>query len=97
MRSFWFAINTESEGTSSSSLWLVGSSISMIRRQGGIEFGGLGAEYAGYVTDPAIAREVLQELMEEVKSVGIFINFIVRFPEQYYNTIDTYRSGVDPG
>jgi len=75
----------------------IGSSVTMIRRQGGVEFSGVGAEYGGYITDPAIAREVLQELMEEVKSVGIFINFIVRFPEQFYNTIDTYRSGVDPG
>lgn len=75
----------------------VGSSVTMIRRRGGIEFEGLGEEYAGYITDPSAAREVLQELMEQVKSVGIFINFLIRYPEQFYATIDVYRSGVDPG
>ena len=74
----------------------VGSSVTMIRRRGGIVFGGLGDEYGAYITDPAAAREVLQELMEEVKSVGIFINFLVRYPEQFYATIDVYRSGIDP-
>jgi hypothetical protein len=74
----------------------VGSSVTMIRRRGGIVFGGVGAEYAGYITDPAAAREVLQELMQEVKSVGIFINFLIRYPKIYYGTIDVYRSGTDP-
>lgn len=74
-----------------------GSAVTMIRRRGGIRFGGLGKEYGAYITDPAAAREVLQELMEEVKSVGIFINFLIRYPELYYATIDVYRSGVDPG
>jgi hypothetical protein len=75
----------------------VGSGVTMIRRRGGIQFNGLGTEFGAYVTDPAAAREVLQELMQEVKSVGIFINFLVRYPEFYYATIDTYRSGIDPG
>lgn len=75
----------------------VGSSVTMIRRRGGITFDGLGSERAPYITDPAAAREVLEELMEEVKSAGIFINFLVRYPEQFYSTIDVYRSGVDPG
>lgn len=75
----------------------IGSAVTMIRRRGGIRFGGLGKEYSGYITDPSAAREVLQELMQEVKSVGIFINFIVRYPELYYATIDVYRSGIDPG
>jgi hypothetical protein len=75
----------------------VGAAVTMIRRRGGIQFSGTGAEYPAYVTDPAAAREVLQELMEQVKSVGIFINFLIRYPEQYYATIDVYRSGVDPG
>lgn len=74
----------------------VGSSVAMIRRRGGIEFSGIGTEYGGYITDPAAAREVLQELMEEVKSVGIFINFLVRYPQSFYATIDVYRSGIDP-
>jgi hypothetical protein len=75
----------------------VGSSTTMIRRRSGIEFGGLGAEVAPYITDPAAARIVLQELMQELKSVGIFINFLVRFPEFFYATVDTYKSGIDPG
>lgn len=75
----------------------VGSAVTMIRRRGGISFSGTGSERAPYITDPAAAREVLQELMEEVKSVGIFIDFIIRYPVFYYATIDTYRSGIDPG
>lgn len=75
----------------------VGSSTTMIRRRGGIRFGGLGTEFGAYITDPAAARIVLQELMEEVKSVGIFINFLIRYPEYFYATVDVYKSGVDPG
>jgi hypothetical protein len=75
----------------------VGSSVTMIRRRGGITFDGLGSEHAPYITDPAAAREVLQELMQELKSVGIFINFLIRYPEQFYATIDVYKSGIDPG
>jgi hypothetical protein len=74
-----------------------GAAVTMIRRRGGVEFSGDGTEFAPYITDPAAAREVLQELMQEVKSVGIFINFLIRYPEQYYATIDVYRSGNDPG
>ena len=75
----------------------VNSSVTMIRRRGGVEFGGLGKELGAYITDPAAARIVLQELMEEVKSVGIFINFLIRYPEFFYATVDTYKSGIDPG
>ena len=74
-----------------------GSSVTMIRRRGAIKFQGFGAERAPYITDPAAAREVLKELMQRVKSVGIFLNFIVRYPAQYYSTIDVYSSGIDPG
>ncbi len=74
----------------------IGDAVTMIRRRGGIQFAGLGTERAAYITDPAAAREVLEELMEEIKSVGIFLNFLIRYPEQYYATIDVYRSGVDP-
>lgn len=75
----------------------VGSSVAMIRRRGGLQFDGFGSEHAPYITDPAAAREVLQELMQELKSVGIFINFLIRYPEYFYSTLDVYRSGVDPG
>lgn len=74
-----------------------GSSVTMIRRRGAIRFQGFGAELAPYITDPAAAREVLKELIQSVKSVGIFLNFLVRYPAQYYSTVDVYSSGVDPG
>ena len=75
----------------------VGSSVAMIRRRGGIQFDGFGSEYAPYITDPAAARLVLEDLAEELKSVGIFINFLIRYPEFFYATIDVYKSGNDPG
>ena len=75
----------------------VGSSVTMIRRRGGIQFDGFGSEHSPYITDPAAAREVLQDLMQELKSVGVFINFLIRYPKYFYATIDTYRSGIDPG
>lgn len=74
----------------------IGSSMTMIRNRGGIQFGGLGSEYAPYVTDPASARVILQELLAEVKSVGVFMNFLIRYPTLYYGTIDVYTSGIDP-
>lgn len=74
----------------------IGSSVTMIRRTGAHQLSGFGDEYAPYITDPSVAREILQNLMKEVKSVGFFINFLVRFPQQLYATIDVYRSGVDP-
>jgi len=71
--------------------------VTMIRRRGGIQFQGLGSERAPYITDPSVATEILKDLMKKVKSVGIFLNFIVRYPAQYYSTIDVYSSGIDPG
>lgn len=74
-----------------------GSSITAIRRKGGHVLSGLGTEYPFYVSDPAAAREVLQGLIADIKSVGVFLRFIVRYPELFYATIDTYGSGIDPG
>lgn len=71
----------------------IGSSITVIRRRGAHVMSGLGTEYPAYITDPAVAREVLQNLMRQVKSVGIFIEFLVRYPEQLYSQLDVYRSG----
>ena len=68
----------------------------MIRKRGGIKFSGYGTEYALYITDPASARLVLQNLMQEVKSVGVFINFLIRYPTLYYSSIDVYKSGNNP-
>ena len=75
----------------------IGSAVTMIRRKGPHAISNTGKEFAPYITDPTAAREVLQELILDVKSVGIFVEFLVRFPEQLYATIDVYRSGVDPG
>lgn len=70
-----------------------GSSITVIRRRGAHVMSGLGSEYPAYITDPAVAREILQDLMRQVKSVGIFIEFLIRYPEQLYSQLDIYRSG----
>lgn len=73
----------------------IGDGVTMIRRKGAHVMSGLGTEYAPYVTDPSIARDVLQNLILEVKSVGIFVDFLVRFPEQFYSSFDVYGVG-DP-
>jgi hypothetical protein len=73
------------------------SAVTAIRRKGPHQLRGDGSEYAPYITDPSVAREILQDLILQVKSVGIFVEFLVRYPEQLYATIDVYRSGQDPG
>ena len=72
-----------------------GDAITVIRSRGAHVISSTGKEYAPYITDPSIAREVLQELLRQTKSVGIFIEFLVRFPEQLYATLDVYRSNSD--
>lgn len=67
------------------------SSVTLLRNQGPYVLSGTGQEIPPYITDPAAAREVLQDLMQEVKSVGIFIEFLVRFPEQLYGAINVYN------
>lgn len=75
----------------------VGSSIVLINRKGPHKISNKALEYPLYVTDPSEARTVLQELIRSVKSAGIFVNFLVRYPEQLYATLDVYNSGIDPG
>ena len=75
----------------------VGSPITAISRYGAHVMSGRANEYPAYITDPSEAREILQDLIRSVKSAGIFIEFIIRFPEQLYATIDVYKSGIDPG
>lgn len=70
----------------------IGSAVTVIRRRGAHVISSTGREYAPYLTDPATARVVLQELLRDVKSVGIFIEFLIRYPEQLYATLDVYRS-----
>jgi len=73
------------------------SPIVAISRKGPHQMSGRASEYPAYVTDPSEARFILQELIRSVKSAGIFVNFLVRYPEQLYATLDVYSSGVDPG
>lgn len=73
----------------------IGSAITVIRRRGPIKMSGQGTELGAYITDPAVARTVLQDLMKEVKSVGIFLEFLIRYPEQLYSVLDVYDSGSE--
>lgn len=73
----------------------VGESITVIRRRGAHVISSTGKELAPYITDPSVAREVLQELLRQTKSVGIFIEFLVKFPDQLYAVLDVYRSGKE--
>lgn len=74
-----------------------GSPVVALRQKGPHVMDTRASEYAPYITDPSEAREILKELIRSVKSAGIFVNFLIRFPEQLYGTIDVYGSGVDPG
>jgi hypothetical protein len=75
----------------------IGSPIVAISRKGPHQMSNDASEYGPYITDPSEARFILQELIRSVKSAGIFVNFLVRYPEQLYATLDVYSSGIDPG
>lgn len=75
----------------------IGSPIVAISRKGPHQMSGRATEYPPYITDPSEARFILQDLIRSVKSAGIFVNFLVRYPEQLYATLDVYQSGIDPG
>lgn len=68
----------------------VNSTLTAIRRKGAHILSGLGKEYSFYVSDPASARQILQDLISQVKSVGLFLEYIVRYPVVYYSQFDTY-------
>jgi hypothetical protein len=68
----------------------IGSGVTAIRNKGPIVMSGTGAEYAPYITDPTQARLILENLISEVKSAGIFVEFLVRYPEQFYGLLDVY-------
>lgn len=74
-----------------------GSDMVALRRRGPHAMSTRGTEYAPYITDPSEARFILEDLIRSVKSAGIFVNFLVRYPEQLYATLDVYQSGIDPG
>lgn len=73
------------------------ASIVAINNKGPHRMSTRGEEYAPYVTNPSEARVIMQELIKSVKSAGIFVNFLIRYPEQLYATLDVYESGSDPG
>jgi len=76
----------------------VGSAVTAIRSKGPHAMSGLGTEFAPYITDPTVARDILEALIEEVKSVGIFVEFLIRYPEQLYGTLDVYdQQGLGAG
>lgn len=68
----------------------VGSAITAIRRKGAHVLSGLGKEYAFYVSDPFSARQTLQDLISQVKSVGVFLEYMIRYPQLYYSDFDVY-------
>jgi len=74
----------------------VGSTITSIRRKGSPVLSGLGKEYPAYLSDPAAARQILQDLMSSVKSVGTFLKYVISFPKLYYSDFDTYSRTEDP-
>lgn len=75
----------------------INSPIVAISRKGPHQMSGRATEYPPYITDPSEARFILQDLIRSVKSAGIFVNFLIRYPEQLYATLDVYSSGIDPG
>lgn len=68
-----------------------GSPIVAINHKGPHSMSGQGSEYPAYLTDPSEARIILQDLIRSVKSAGIFVNFLVRYPDQLYGILDVYN------
>jgi hypothetical protein len=77
---------------------LIGAGVVAINHKGPHVMSGKGTEYSAYITDPSEARAILQELIRSVKSAGIFVNFLVRYPDQLYGTLDIYnQQGLGAG
>ena len=67
-----------------------GASVVRISKMGPHIPTGHGKEYPPYVTNPPDARQRLQDLISAVTSAGIFIDFIIRYPNQLYGTLSVY-------
>lgn len=67
-----------------------GASVVAVSKLGPHILSGDGSEYPPYVTNPPDARKLLQDLIISVASAGIFIDFIIRYPNQLYGTINVY-------
>ena len=68
----------------------VGASITVISKLGPHVPTSFGNEYPPYLTNPPDARKLLQDLILSVASAGIFVDFIIRYPNQLYGTINVY-------
>jgi hypothetical protein len=68
----------------------IDSNITYLRKQGGHEVSTNGQEYPFYITDPTAALVVLKEIFESVKSAGFFLDFLTRYPSQYYAAFDVF-------
>lgn len=75
-----------------------GSKITLISKSGPHIMSTFANEYPAYVTDPSQARLILEDLIRSVKSAGIFVNFLVRYPEELYGIFDIYnQQGLGAG
>jgi hypothetical protein len=69
----------------------IGSNVIALSHKGPHLMSGLGTEYPPYITNPSAVRITLENLIRSVASAGIFVDFLVRYPEQLYGTIDVYQ------
>jgi len=67
-----------------------GASVVKVSKMGPHILSGTGAEYAPYITNPPDARQQVQDLISAVGSAGIFVDFILRYPNQLYGTLSVY-------
>ena len=72
----------------------LGGNITLVPRRGAHVMSGLASEYPLYATDADAATDTLMALVEQVKSVGTFLEFIIRYPEQFYAAINEYEADI---
>jgi hypothetical protein len=68
----------------------IGSSVTSLDNLGPHIMSGQGTEYPPYITNPSEVRVTLEGLIQSVVSAGIFIDFLVRYPDQLYSVWPTY-------
>lgn len=69
----------------------IGSAITALSHFGPHIVSSNGVDFPPYVTDPSVARVALENLILSVKSAGIFVEFLIKFPEQLYGTLNVYN------
>lgn len=67
-----------------------GASVTAIDNLGPHLMSGQGTEYPPYITNPSEVRVTLEQLITTVVSAGIFIDFLIRYPNQLYSVLPTY-------